>query len=165
MSDIHHDSADTTRFAEAAGHLRSSVGSLVRTVRADDRMPPVTAAVMGLLDRYGPMTTAELAARRLVRHQTMAVTVAELLRHGHVSSSPHSVDGRKKVLSLTPSGRVALTDDRNRREARLAEAIGLLSPDEVQKLLDGLVVIDRLNQLVASNSGHNQPGEFVTGDW
>ena len=39
------------------------------------------------------MTFSDLAARRRVRPQTMAVTVKELLEAGYLATNPHPVDG------------------------------------------------------------------------
>lgn len=52
---------DDSRLAE---ELRLTIGRLVRTVRAVDTMPPGEAAVLGYLDRGGPLTTAEIAQQR-----------------------------------------------------------------------------------------------------
>ncbi len=42
-------------------------------------MPPGEAAVLGYLDRGGPLTTAEIAQQRGVSHQSAAKTVKDLL--------------------------------------------------------------------------------------
>ncbi|WP_432840519.1 MarR family winged helix-turn-helix transcriptional regulator [Dactylosporangium sp. CA-092794] len=156
----------TERAAEVARQLRATVGDLVRASRAEDRVPPATAAVLDLLDRHGAMTTADLAQRRHVRHQTMAATVTDLLGLGLVSSAPHPVDGRKKLLSLTARGRTALEEDRTHREQLLAAAVRrTLSAEQVRTLMNGLEVMALLTaELAAANPGR-EPGQFISGGW
>ena len=147
--------------------MRRAVGGLVRATRNADVLAPIPAAVMDLLDREGPMTTADLAARRQVRHQTMAATVKELKDTGYVTAVPHQADGRKKVLSLTADGRAALDNDRTGRVRQLADAIaGALSNEEACALARALVLIERVTAAIAANmrpSGPEPPP--ITGDW
>ncbi|WP_052397575.1 MarR family winged helix-turn-helix transcriptional regulator [Streptomyces sp. NRRL F-5123] len=128
-----------------AARLRVTTGELVRAARTTDALPPTRAAVLDLLDRRGPMTTADLAAARQVRHQTMATTVKELVSAGHVTAVPDAHDGRKKVLHLTSAGQDALDHDRENRVGRLGEALArALGPGELQDLADALTLIDRV---------------------
>lgn len=138
---------------QVAARLRTVVGELVRAARGDDTLAPIPAAVMDLLDREGALTTADLAARRRVRHQTMAVTITDLRKLGYVSAGPHPVDGRKKVLRLTADGRSALNDDRKGRVKRLSDAVATLSGEEVGALADALVLIERVAAVIAGDVG------------
>lgn len=147
-----------------AARLRRAVGDLVRATRGQDVLAPVLAAALDLPDRDGPLTTAELAARRQVRHQTMAATVGELRNLGYLSAAPHPADGRMKVLTLTPAGLAALEADRAARVHLLAGALERsLSGTEVRDLARAIALIERVTAAVAAVSGHDQPP--VTGDW
>jgi DNA-binding MarR family transcriptional regulator len=152
---------------QVAVRLRRAVGDLVRATRGDDVLAPIPAGVMDLLDREGPLTTADLAVRRQVRHQTMAATIRELRDLGYVDAVPHPADGRMKVLSLTDAGRSALDDDRKGRVRRLADAIGgSLSGEEVRVLAQALTLIERVTAAVAAGTGPVRPGRSpITGDW
>src|SRR4051812_17023021 len=86
---------------DAAEDLRQTIGNLVRAVRGADTMPAGAAAVLGHLDRGGPQTTADLAHRRGVSHQSAAKSVKELLGDGLVRAEPHPTDGRKLLLHIT----------------------------------------------------------------
>jgi DNA-binding MarR family transcriptional regulator len=91
------------------------------------------------------MTTADLAAARQVRHQTMAATVKELTDAGLLAAGPDPDDARKKILTLTPSGTAAITEDRQRRVAVLAEALdAALDEAERRDLAHALDLIDRI---------------------
>lgn len=109
--------------AELAEDLRSAIGRLVRTVREVDTLAPGEAAVLGLVDREGPQTTAEVAQRRGVRHQSVAKAVKELVAEGLLATEAHPTDGRKLLLHLTETGRDRLDDERRSRADKLAAAI------------------------------------------
>ncbi|GAB2709151.1 MarR family winged helix-turn-helix transcriptional regulator [Kitasatospora kifunensis] len=108
---------------QLAADLRATVGDLVRRVRVDSVLPQSQVGALGWLVREGPHTTAELADRQRVRHQSMARTVTLLLQAGLIRQQPHPTDGRKVVLSATEAGVERLHEQRRRREQRLAEAI------------------------------------------
>ncbi|MFC5911559.1 MarR family winged helix-turn-helix transcriptional regulator [Streptacidiphilus monticola] len=118
-----------------AADLRTAVGELVRAGRPFDQLAPIPATVLDLLDRQGPMTTAELAASRGVRHQTMAATVRELTESGLLTAEPHPADARKKTLTLTPEGRRAIEADRRQRIGLLARALTENLDEAEQRLL------------------------------
>jgi DNA-binding MarR family transcriptional regulator len=159
--------ADPADPGQVAARLRLAVGALVRATRGADGLAPIPAAVLDLLDRDGPMTTADLAARRQVRHQTMAATVSELHNLGYVAAVPDRADGRKKLLSLTAAGRAVLDDDRRGRVRRLAEAIGrTLSNDELSALDRALPLVERITMTITEGSGPPGPERPpITGDW
>ena len=130
---------------QIAGALRSVIGSLVRRARTTDDMPLAQAAALGFIDREGPMTTSELAARQQVRHQSMARTVGQLVELGFTSQQPHPEDGRKVLVVLTEAGRQALHTRRRHRTDWLADGIATeLSPAEQQRLAACLPLLERL---------------------
>jgi DNA-binding MarR family transcriptional regulator len=130
---------------QLAEELRLIVGQLVRAVRAVDTMPPGEAAVLGYLDRGGPQTTADVAQRRGVSHQSAAKAVKELVGQGLVRTEAHPSDGRKLLLHLTPAGSRRLAEERRRRAASLGTAIDeVLDPEEREALAAVLPLLSRL---------------------
>ncbi|MFF9760753.1 MarR family winged helix-turn-helix transcriptional regulator [Streptomyces caelestis] len=130
---------------QLAEELRLTVGRLVRTVRTADKMPPGEAAVLGYLDRGGPLTTADIAQQRRVSHQSAAKAVKELLAQGLVRAEAHPSDGRKVLLHLTPTGSGRLAEERRRRADWLGTAINdVLSSDERKTLEAALPLLSRL---------------------
>ncbi|AEW98066.1 MULTISPECIES: MarR family winged helix-turn-helix transcriptional regulator [Streptomycetaceae] len=128
-----------------AERLRQTVGELVRAVRVVDTMPPGEAAVLGFLDRGGPLTTADLAHRRGVTHQSAAKSVKELVGAGLVRAEPHPADGRKLLLHITDAGRARLRRERAQRAGALDAAIrDTFSPEERQRLGDCVGLLSRL---------------------
>jgi DNA-binding MarR family transcriptional regulator len=132
--------------ARLASDLRLTVGRLVRRVRAESSLMPVgQTAVLGRLDREGPMTTSDLAAAERVRPQSMARTVTLLQDEGFVESEPHPTDGRKTLLRIAPPGLEKLTVQRQGREGWLAEALeSELSAAERRALRRTVALLDRL---------------------
>jgi DNA-binding MarR family transcriptional regulator len=136
-------SADAT--ARAAADLRLALGRLVRRVRAEGSVPLGQLAVLGLLERDGPQSTADLAAAQLVRHQSMARTVSLLVRAGAVDQRADPSDGRKTVLRITPAGLLLLEHERERRVDWLARAIAEeLGEEELPALVRATDLLARL---------------------
>jgi DNA-binding MarR family transcriptional regulator len=128
-----------------ASELRAVVGGLLRRARTSDALPAAQAAVLGYLDREGPMTTSELAGAERVRHQSMARTVTQLAAQGLVGQRPHPGDGRKTLIVLNAAGREALEARRGRRVDWLAEAIATeLSPADQARLAQTIELLARL---------------------
>lgn len=141
--------ADDLAAEALADHLRTAVSALVRNTRAADRLAPIPSAALDLIDQRGPMTTADLAASRGVRHQTMAATVKDLAGAGYLTARPDPADARKKVLALTPLGKSAIDADRRQRVAILAAAVELtLDGEDRLVLAQSLDLIDRIAEAV-----------------
>ncbi|MBA9050351.1 MarR family winged helix-turn-helix transcriptional regulator [Streptomyces griseofuscus] len=134
-----------------AEELRHTLGELVRAVRAVDAMPPGEAAVLGYLDRGGPLTTADLARLRGVTHQSAAKSVKDLTADGLVRGEQHPYDGRKLLLHLTDAGRSRLQRERTRRAGALGAAIReSFDPEEKRRLSEAVALLSRLTAHLAS---------------
>jgi len=128
-----------------AEDLRHAIGELVRAARTVDTMPAGEAAILGYLDRDGPLTTAELAQRRGVTHQSATKSVKQLLADDLARAEPHATDGRKLLLHITDLGRDRLTRERTQRADWLDEAIrDTLSPAEQRRLQECIPLLTRL---------------------
>ncbi|MCO5992945.1 MarR family winged helix-turn-helix transcriptional regulator [Actinoallomurus rhizosphaericola] len=130
---------------EVAHELRLVVGRLVRRARRPEDLPTPQAAVLGHLDREGPLTTADLAERQRVRHQSMARTVGRLTALGLIAAGPHPSDARKTLLTITDAGRAELQSQRTRRTDWLAEAMASeFDPEEQRDLARAVALLARL---------------------
>ena len=131
-----------------ASELRVVLGQLMRRLRAEHRFPISHGAVLGRLDRQGPLSTVELASAERVRPQSMGQTLAELETQGLVSRRPDEADGRRTLLELTDAGRQMLAEDRGRREGSLAQAIEQeFSAEEQEVLAQAIPLLARLTEL------------------
>jgi len=129
-----------------AENLRVALGRFVRGVRKQANTPTTSQSeTLSLLDGTGPLSVAELAERRNVRHQSMRLVAAELETEGLVSKRPNTVDRRSQLLTITEKGRVQLA---RAREARTMQIAGLieerLSVTERQTLEAAIRIIERL---------------------
>ncbi len=127
-----------------ASELRVALGQLFRRLRAERRFPLHHAAVLGRLDREGPVSVSDLASAERVRPQSMAQTVSELESQGLVERRPDPDDGRRALVELTPAGRETLADDRRRRVGWLVSAIEELPPEDQKTLERATEIIGRL---------------------
>lgn len=134
-----------------AEDLRQAVGDLVRAARTADTMPAGEAAILGHLDRSGPQTTADLAQRRGVTHQSTSKSVKKLAVEGLVRAEPHANDGRKLVIHITEQGRARLNEERAQRADWLDAAIrGTLSETEQRQIQDCIPLLVRLTTYIKS---------------
>jgi DNA-binding MarR family transcriptional regulator len=131
---------------DLADRLREAVGRLVRRTRgATDALAPAHSATLGYLDREGPMTIADLARRRGVRHQGQSRSVLELEDRGYVERTASDSDARVSVIALTEFGRSVLRIDRMARSSWLADAIRHeVTPEEWSVLERMPELLDRL---------------------
>lgn len=106
-----------------AAELRGVLGQLIRRLRSEHGFPLSHGAVLGRLDRHGPLSVSDLAQAERVRPQSMAQTVGDLEADGLVERRPDPHDRRRALVELTDDGRIALSADRRRREGWLAGAI------------------------------------------
>jgi DNA-binding MarR family transcriptional regulator len=131
---------------QTAADLRLAVGRFVRRVRAEaSTLPPSQMAVLGRLDREGPLTIADLAAAERVSHQSMTRLVATLSAARLVKAGPRAPDRRRKLLAISAAGHRALTAQRTHRTDHLAAAIATqLTDDEHHTLAQAAALLDRL---------------------
>jgi len=131
-----------------ASELRVVLGQLMRRLRTEHRFPLSHGAVLGRLDRQGPLSTVELASAERVRPQSMGQTLAELEAQELISRRPDEADGRRTLLELTDAGRQTLAEDRQRREGWLTQAIEQeFSGEEQEVLAQAIPLLARLTEL------------------
>ncbi|MFC3164664.1 MarR family winged helix-turn-helix transcriptional regulator [Ciceribacter thiooxidans] len=131
---------------ELAEDLRATLGRFVRLVKNEANTPTTSQSeTLSLLDRSGPLTVAELANLRNVRHQSMRLVTAQLELDGLVGKLPNPADGRSRLLSITQKGREELSCSRKARTLKIAALIEeRLSNQDRQTLQAAILVIERL---------------------
>lgn len=143
---------DSTSPARLAAELRAVVGPLSRRLRRykpGDELTLSQVSVLVLLDREGPATSSELAAREGIRPQSMCTIVGVLSERGLVAREQDPADGRRIVVSLTGAGRDGLRGARRERGRRLAEAIETeLDEADRERLAAALPLLERITRHV-----------------
>lgn len=138
---------------ELAEHLRSSIGGFVRAVRAGTDTPTTTQSeTLALLDRRGAMSTAQLAAARNVKHQSMRVVVEQLEKEGLITKAIDPQDRRSQLIALTGEGKSVLGDDRQLRMEWMAQALrDHATTEERQALETAIALLERITAVAASD--------------
>ncbi|KQV30218.1 hypothetical protein ASC97_22125 [Rhizobium sp. Root1203] len=129
-----------------AENLRVTLGKFVRGVKTQANTPTTSQSeTLSLLDREGPLSVAELAERRNVRHQSMRLVAGQLESDGLVSKMPNPADGRSRLLSITENGRGQLSRAREARTSQIANLIEERLSEKDRRTLEAAIrVIKRL---------------------
>jgi DNA-binding MarR family transcriptional regulator len=118
-------------------------------------VPPAHFRLLGILANH-PHNLSELAVRQSVSLPTMSNSISVLVERGWVNRVPSQDDRRQVLLELTPEGRAMLVKMRNEAEARVAELLGQLSPEDLKSLAEGLAVLERVLAAHAGPDGLEQ---------
>jgi DNA-binding MarR family transcriptional regulator len=134
--------------AEGAETLGLAVGRITRRLRQGHTvgdLTPSEASVLSRLNRDGPDSPGMLAELERVRPQAMASTLAALEERGLVCRQRHAEDGRRAVMTVTPTGCAVLAARRSESLRRLTTVLEEeFSPAERRRLLAALPLLDRL---------------------
>ena len=120
---------------------------IMRTIVADHHnsshpMSPAHLRLLTILAHHS-CNLSELALRQAVSLPTMSNSISVLVQRGWVKRVPSPDDRRQVVLEVTPDGRAVLCDIKGQAEARVAELLGRLSPDELKCLSAGIAILEQ----------------------
>lgn len=133
-----------------ATQLRMSVmrlGRRLRQQRSDDNLTPSQIGALATLDREGPLSLGELAAREHVQPPSMTRITGALEDLGLVTRMAHATDKRQVLFGVTPAAAKLLADDRRRRDQWLCHRLKELTPEEIATLREAAPIIERLARL------------------
>jgi DNA-binding MarR family transcriptional regulator len=133
---------------ELASALRLSIGLLLRRLRqipTGDELTLSESAALARLDRGGSATAAELARAEQISPQSMGATLAALQERGLIAKVADPADGRRMILSITPSGLEVLRHRRTQRTEQLAKALSTaFTATELEQLATAAPLLERL---------------------
>ena len=131
---------------DLAVRLRLAITRTSRRLRqeAGTGLSPTLTAALATVDRHGPLTPSELAARERVRRPTATRLVARLEELGVLQRAADPADRRSSLLSVTPEGRALLDEMRGRKTAFLAHRLARLEPEERAVLDRAAGILERL---------------------
>jgi DNA-binding MarR family transcriptional regulator len=117
---------------ELATTLRMAIARSARRLRqeAGSDLSPSLSAALATVERFGPLTPTELAARERVQRPTITRVVCRLEETGLVVRAPDPADGRSALITVTPAGRAVLAEIRTRKDAFLSERLEALTPQD-----------------------------------
>jgi DNA-binding MarR family transcriptional regulator len=130
---------------KAARQVMEIVPLVMRTIGAEMRRTdhPLMPGHMRVLHMcsHRAWGLGDLAGAQAVSAPTMSNTVSALVERGWLTRTQAEDDRRKVMIELTPEGKRVLEEVRQQSEARVAELLAPLSPDERDTLLAGLAVL------------------------
>lgn len=133
--------------AALATDVRGTVGQMMRalrTVQNPEALTPSQSSVLGRLRRDGPTTQAGLAAAEHIRPQSMAAILRPLDDLGYLERTQDATDGRRVLISLSPSGRAAIEGLNQQRDEWLVLTLAALEPAEADALRQAMPVLRRV---------------------
>lgn len=135
--------AEATRLA---GPLHVALGRLARRLRphAEDGLTGAQLSALSTIDRTGPLTLGEIAAREGIGPPATSRLVGSLEAAGLVAGTRDPADRRSRLITITAAGERLLAGARARRTEFLADRIARLSPDERGRLAAAIPAIESL---------------------
>jgi DNA-binding MarR family transcriptional regulator len=145
-----------SELGEVAASLRLSITRLARILRHQDSggLTPSRVSALATLNREGPMTLGELAAREHVAAPTVTRVVERLQHDGLVARTGSERDGRVVYAEVTAAGRGLIEEARSRRTAWLSSRLERLSQRELDALRRAAPVLERL---IADDADGGEP--------
>lgn len=131
---------------DLADHLRLVVTRLARRLRqaSDVDTSPTQLAVLGTIDRKGPITLGDLATSERVQPPTITAAVGRLEHQELVRRRTDAADRRVTHVEITSAGRRFLGRQRSRKTAYLARRLDALEPAERTTLADAAAILERV---------------------
>jgi DNA-binding MarR family transcriptional regulator len=111
---------------------------------AGGELSPSLVAALSTIERHGPITPSELAARERIQRPTVTRVLARLESEGLVARTPDPHDGRSSLVAATPSARALLDELRTRKTAYLARRLEGLSAEERATLDRASGILERM---------------------
>jgi len=131
---------------ERVARLRATVMRLSRRMRqqASGGVTPSQLALLGSLERHGPLTLGEVAAAERVQPPSITRSARALEDAGLIARSIVAEDRRAARVELTPKGRRLIQAIRNERTAWLARMVADLPARQAADLWRGLEALEHL---------------------
>ncbi|WP_062463933.1 MarR family winged helix-turn-helix transcriptional regulator [Demequina soli] len=135
---------------EPVDRLRVAIARLNRLLKTASPAAGVSRAqesAMRVINRRGPLTTADLATYEQMRPQSMGQVVRDLVAADLVSKTPDPDDGRRELLALTDAGHATLAHASERRDAALEALLdGRLDDAQRAAIFAALPALERLGE-------------------
>jgi DNA-binding MarR family transcriptional regulator len=136
----------TTSPTDLAARLRLAIARTARRLRqeAGEELSPSQTAALATIDRHGPLTPSELAARERIQRPTVTRIIVRLEERGLVQRTRDPQDGRSSLVALAPDGRDLLARGRTRKDAYLARRLRELDAADRATLERAAAILERL---------------------
>ena len=101
-------------------------------------------AALATIERHGPMTPSELAARERIQRPTATRVLARLEEMSLIARTPDPQDRRSSLVAVTPDATAMLAEQRTRKTAFLAERLDRLEPEDRAALERAADILERM---------------------
>ena len=134
----------TSRDVELASRLRIALARSARRLRQESGtgLSPSLTAALATVERHGPLTPSELAARERVQRPTITRVVCRLEELGLVTRAVDPADRRSALITVTRAGRELLAAARTRKDAFLSERLQALDAQDRATLERAAVLLE-----------------------
>jgi DNA-binding MarR family transcriptional regulator len=131
---------------DLASHLRLTIVRTARRLRqeAGSELSPSLTAALATIERHGPITPSELAARERVQRPTATRVLARLEEMGLARRTADPQDRRSSLVSVTPAAGALLEELRTRKTAFLAERLERLNAEDRATLERAADILERM---------------------
>ena len=131
---------------DLAPRLRFALARVARRLRQEGaaHLSPSQLAALATIERHGPLTPSDLAARERVQRPTVTGVLARLEEAGLVTRTPDPTDRRSALVALTPAGAELLAEARTRKDAFLAHRLERLDAADRATLERAAELLERL---------------------
>ena len=131
---------------QLAGRLRLAIARTARRLRqeAATELTLSQTAALATVERHGPLTPGELAARERIQRPTATRVIARLETSGLLARTADPLDGRSSLISITPAGVTLLRRVRNRKDAYLAQRLERLDAEDRAVLERAAAILERV---------------------
>ena len=131
---------------DLAPRLRFALARVARRLRQEGaaHLSPSQVAALATIERHGPLTPSDLAARERVQRPTVTGVLARLEEAGLVTRTPDPADRRSALVALTPAGAELLAEARTRKDAFLAHRLERLDAADRATLERAAELLERL---------------------
>jgi DNA-binding MarR family transcriptional regulator len=129
-----------------AHQIARAVARLNRRLRQERHrdLTPTQLSVLGAVRQLGPSTPSAIAAHERVQPPSITRTLTCLTDAGLVERAPHPDDRRQVLISVSERGEAVLTEERERRDLWLAQALGDLTTAERTTVREAAALLERL---------------------
>jgi DNA-binding MarR family transcriptional regulator len=141
------DSPADVQHRQTVADVRRGAGRLARRLRMerpDGGLSATKLAVLVHLSVHGSTAPSQIAGAERMLPQSLTKPLAELQSDGLIGRERDPSDARKTLLALTEAGTEALRADMAGRDDWLESAMTKLTDIEVQVLLMGARIMDRI---------------------
>ena len=137
---------DTETHAETGARLRVVIARLARQQRQQSPggLSPSQWSALVTVEEHEPLRIGDLADREAVSAPTATRLVASLEEAGLLSRTSDPSDRRTAYVALTQAGREKLDWARGVRTARLVQRLSAMPPEDIQKIVDVLPLLESL---------------------